>query len=73
MIYEYFKREFEDFKVMIQLNPLNYEILELTIDKAQGISQRKLKADADIYQDLVEDDFKSSSPLEFNLLLKGIK
>lgn len=72
MIHKYFKREFEEFTILIQLNPETYSGLELTIEKSGEIQKRELQFDSDIYEDLEVDDFKPSSPLEFNLFLKGI-
>ncbi|MEM1406327.1 MAG: hypothetical protein AAGG59_06095 [Bacteroidota bacterium] len=72
MVHEYFKKDFEDFKILIQLNPVNFSILELTVDVNNSISKRKIQADEDIYEDLNEDEFIKSSALEFNLHLKGV-
>ncbi|MEM9390219.1 MAG: hypothetical protein AAGA02_07090 [Bacteroidota bacterium] len=72
MVHEYFKKDFEDFKILIQLNPVNFSILELTVDTNNSVSKRKIQADEDIYEDLNEDEFIKSSALEFNLHLKGV-
>lgn len=73
MIHEYFKREFDDFIILVQLNPESYAGVELTIYKNGKTDKRQLQFDAEIYDDLKEDNFSPSSPLEFNLYLKGIK
>lgn len=72
VVHEYFKKAFEDFTIIVQLNPVNYTGLELTISK-DGIEKRKLEFDEDIYEDLKVDGFEQSSALEFNLYLKGLK
>ncbi|QSE96150.1 hypothetical protein [Fulvivirga lutea] len=72
MIHEYFKREFEDFTIIVQLNPKTFEGVELTIYKDKTVEKRKMQFDSDIYEDFNEDGFKPSSPIEFNLYLKGI-
>ena len=72
MVHEYFKKEFEDFKILLQLNPVSYSIVELTVESSNEVSKREIQADAEIYDDLQEDGFESSSPLEFNLHLKGV-
>ncbi len=73
MIHKYFKKEFEGFKVIVQINPETFSGVELTIDSRGEIEKRSLQFDAEIYDDLTEDKFKESSALEFNLYLNGIK
>ena len=72
MIHEYFKRDFDDFIIILQLNPETYSGVELNISKDKSISKRELQFDEDIYEDLSEDKFERSSPIEFNLYLKGV-
>ncbi|MEQ8927837.1 MAG: hypothetical protein RLO81_18620 [Fulvivirga sp.] len=72
MIHEYFKKEFDDFTILVQLNPKSFEGLELTIRNNKIVEKRKMQFDQDIYDDFEVDDFKPSSPIEFNLYLKGI-
>ncbi|MEM6524950.1 MAG: hypothetical protein AAF693_14190 [Bacteroidota bacterium] len=36
------------------------------------MTKRKVQVDEDIYEDLNEDEFEKSSPIEFNLHLKSI-
>lgn len=72
VVHEYFKKAFVDFTIIVQLNPVNYTGLELTISN-DGIEKRKLEFDEDIYEDLKVDGFEQSSALEFNLYLKGLK
>jgi hypothetical protein len=73
MIHQYYKKEFEGFKIIVQINPETFSGVELTVDVKGGLEKRNLQFDAEIYDDLAEDEFKESSALEFNLYLKGIK
>ncbi len=72
MVHEYFKKEFDGFKVLIQINPVSFSGLELTVESSGEIGKRKLQFDPEIYEDLEVDGFEPSSPLEFNLYLKGL-
>lgn len=72
MVHEYFKREFDEFTIIVQLNPKSFEGTELTIFKDKRIEKRSMQFDAEIYDDFKEDGFKASSPIEFNLYLQGI-
>lgn len=72
IVHQYFKREFDDFIIIVQVNPITYNGVELTIYKNGKIDKRKLEFDEDIFDDLKEDNFIASSALEFNLYLKGL-
>lgn len=72
MVHEYFKKYFHDFTIIVQLNPKTFSGLEMTISKDKSIDTREMQFDSEIYEDLSEDGFAPSSPLEFNLYLKGI-
>ncbi|MGD1959632.1 MAG: hypothetical protein ACFB2Y_12295 [Fulvivirga sp.] len=52
---------------------MDFRILELTIVANNAVVKREIQADEDIYEDLKEDEFIKSSPLEFNLHLKGVR
>ncbi len=72
VVHEYFKKEFEDFKILVQVNPVDFKGVELTIGSNGEIEKRKLEFDQEIFDDLAEDEFETCSPLEFNLYLKGL-
>ena len=70
IIYKYFKRVFDDYTVLVQVNPESFRGMELIIHPDGKIEKTKMEFDEEIYEDLEEDEFKESSPLEFNLYLK---
>lgn len=72
IVHEYYKRQFDDFTIIVQVNPVSLRGTELTIHKNGEIEKRKLEFDEDIFDDLKEDNFEKSSALEFNLYLKGL-
>lgn len=72
IVHQYFKHDFPDFMIIVQVNPVTYNGLELTVHKDGKIDKRKLEFDEDIFHDLKEDNFVASSALEFNLYLKGL-
>ncbi len=72
MVHEYFKKETEEFKILIQINPKSLKGLELLVFPDQSIEKTKRIFDEEIYDDLAADEFEKCSPLEFNLNLKGI-
>jgi hypothetical protein len=72
IIHKYYKRVFDDITVLVQINPESFRGIELIIHPDGKIEKTKMVFDKDIYEDLTADDFKESSPLEFNLYLKGL-
>jgi len=66
----YYKRVFDDYTVLVQVNPESLRGLELIIHPDGKVEKTKMKFDEEIYEDLDADEFKESSPLEFNLYLK---
>lgn len=73
IIHRYYKGEFKDITVLVQINPESLRGIELVIDTSNNIQKTKRVFDTDIYADLTADNFKESSALEFNLYLKGMK
>ena len=70
IIYKYFKRVFDDYTVLVQVNPESFRGMELIIHPDGKVEKTKMEFDEEIYEDLEADEFKESSPLEFNLYLK---
>jgi len=66
----YYKRVFDDYTVLVQVNPESLRGLELIIHPDGKVEKTKMEFDEEIYEDLDADEFKESSPLEFNLHLK---
>ena len=70
VINKYYKRIFDDYTVLVQVNPENFTGTELIVHPDGKVEKTKMEYDEDIYEDLSVDEFKESSPLEFNLYLK---
>jgi hypothetical protein len=72
IVHQYFKRESEDGKILVRVNPIHYSGSEITVDTEGNASLRELQFDEHIFEDLAEDKFIEASPLEFNLYLNGL-
>lgn len=72
MVHEYFKKEIDGAKILVQINPKTFEGLELIVHPDNHIEKTPREFDEEIYEDLEADEFIRSSPIEFNLYLKGI-
>ncbi|MFQ3213044.1 MAG: hypothetical protein ACJAT1_000427 [Marivirga sp.] len=72
IVHEYYKRQFDDYMVLVQVNPIDYSGLELIIHPDGKLEKTKMKFDEDIQEDLEVDGFKKSNALEFNIYLKGL-
>ncbi len=72
IVHQYFKRDFDGYKILLKLNPLDFTGTEITRYADGNISLRDLEFDKDILEDLKVDGFAEASPLEFNLYLSGL-
>lgn len=69
IIYKYYKRVFDDYQVLVKVNPNDFTGTELIVHPDGKIEKTELEFDEEIYEDLEVDEFKSCSPLEFQLHL----
>lgn len=70
IVFKYFKRVFDDFQVLVSINPIDFSGTELIIHPDGRVEINKMQYDEDIYEDLEVDEFLASSPLEFQLYMK---
>lgn len=73
IVHQYFKKELDEGTILVQVNPYEYTGIELLISKEGQIQKTEREFDEEIFEDLEADGFEPSSPLEFNLYLKGLK
>jgi hypothetical protein len=66
---QYFKRVFDDYQVLVKVNPKDYTGTELIVHPDGKVEKTEMVFDEEIFDDLEVDEFVSSSPLEFNLQL----
>jgi hypothetical protein len=72
IVHQYFKRDFDGFRVLVKINPLALTGIEITRYEDGRIEMRDLEFDEDIFEDLKTDGFEEASPLEFNLYISGL-
>lgn len=72
IVHQYFKRDFDGYKILVKVNPLEMKGTEITRYTDGKIDIRELVFDESIVDDLKEDGFEEASPLEFNLYLSGL-
>ncbi|MEJ2006337.1 MAG: hypothetical protein P8X57_15550 [Cyclobacteriaceae bacterium] len=73
IVHLYYKRTFPEYTILVQVNPVDYTGIELTVLADGSVEKRELQFDEEIEADLETDDFRPSSPLEFNIYLKGLR
>jgi hypothetical protein len=73
IVHQYFKRIFDDYTVLVKVNPLNFTGTELIIHPDGKVEKTEMAFDEEIFEDLEVDEFKECGPLEFNLYSAGIK
>jgi hypothetical protein len=72
-IAQYFKRVFEDYQVLVMVNPSDFTGIELILHPDGKVEKTDMEFDEEIFEDLAEDEFQTCSPLEFQLLLAKSK
>ena len=72
IVHQYFRKEFDGFKLLVKVNPIMYTGTEITVFTDRRLEVRELEFDADIFDDLKADGFIECNPLEFNLYLSGL-
>ena len=68
-IAQYFKRIFDDYQVLVMVNPSDFTGTELILRPDGKVEKTEMEFDEEIFEDLAEDEFQTCSPLEFQLLL----
>lgn len=68
-ISQYFKRIFDDYQVLVMVNPTDFSGTELIVHPDGKIEKTEMEFDEDIFDDLEADEFQTCSPLEFQLRL----
>lgn len=66
-ISKYFKRIFDDYQVMVQVNPDDFSGIELIVHPDGKIEKTVMEFDEEIFEDLAEDEFQPCGALEFQL------
>lgn len=66
-ISQYFKRIFDDYQVLVMVNPTDFTGIELIIHPDGKVEKTEMEFDEEIFEDLIEDEFQPCSPLEFQL------
>lgn len=68
-ISQYFKRVFDDYQVLVQVNPDDFSGIELIVHPDGNIEKTIMEFDEEIFEDLEEDEFRPCGALEFQLQL----
>lgn len=66
---QYFKRVFDDYQVLVMVNPTDFTGIELIVHPDGKIEKTEMEFDEEIFDDLEVDEFKPSNALEFQLTL----
>ena len=68
-ISQYFKRIFDDYQVLVSVNPEDFTGIELIVHPDGKIEKTEMEFDEEIFADLEVDEFKACGALEFQLML----
>lgn len=66
---QYFKRVFDDYQVLVKVNPTDFSGIELIVHPDGRVEKTEMSFDEEIFEDLEVDEFQPGGALEFNLYL----
>jgi hypothetical protein len=66
---KYFKRVFDDYQVLVKVNPSDFKGIELIVHPDGRVEKTEMEFDEEIFDDLAVDEFLAGNALEFNLYL----
>jgi hypothetical protein len=69
---QYFKRIFDDYQVLVMVNPSDFTGIELIVHPDGKIEKTEMEFDSEIFEDLEEDEFKPAGALEFQMTLAKV-
>jgi hypothetical protein len=73
IVHQYFKKQVgEGAIILVKVNPLLFTGTEISVLPSGEVEMREMEFDEQIFEDLNEDGFLESSPLEFNLYYSGL-
>jgi hypothetical protein len=72
IVHQYFRKEFEGFKVLVKVNPILFKGAQITRYTDGRSDVREMEFDSEILDDLKADGFEEASALEFNLYYTGL-
>jgi cytoplasmic iron level regulating protein YaaA (DUF328/UPF0246 family) len=71
IVHQYFKKELQGTKKLIQVNPIQFTGIEITILPSGEIEANEMEENLNIIDFVISQGYKESSPLEFNLYFSG--
>ncbi len=66
---KYYKRVFEDYQVLVKVDPKDWTGVELIIHPDGKVEKTEMEFDEEIFENLEVDEFKPANAIEFNLYL----
>jgi hypothetical protein len=70
---QYYKRVFDDYQVLVQVNPVDFTGIELIVHPDGKIEKTEITFDEEIFEDLGADEFIHCPALEFQMQLSKAK
>jgi hypothetical protein len=71
IVHQYFKKETEGTKKLVQVNPIHFTGIEIVISPSGEIEALEMEEDIEMIENLKVKGFVETSALEFNLYFSG--
>jgi hypothetical protein len=72
IVHRYFKKEEAGVKRLVQINPIHFTGIQITINQLGKIEAAEMDSNQNLEEICLAQGFKENSPLEFNLYYAGI-
>ena len=72
IVHQYFKREDEQGKVLLKVNPIHLTGIQITIPTKGEAESEEIEVPNTFEAELPKEGFQVASPLEFNLYWTGL-
>jgi hypothetical protein len=73
IVFQYFKKESKDHTVIIQFDPIRLEGATLTIAATGDMELEEMQFETNLPDQLKSDGYTDANPLEFHILINGLK
>jgi hypothetical protein len=73
IVYQYFKKESEDHTIFIQYDPIRLSGSKLTVKHNGDMELQESDFESNLPEQLKQEGFELANPLEFHLLINGLR
>ena len=73
IVHQYFKKETKGVTIFVQFNPIQLTGARLTVLKNGDMELEELEFESDLPDQLKEEGYEEANPLEYHILINGLR